>query len=139
MRANFKIKRTTLTFFGQNLLKNEFCGQSFKNLSLDLESAPPRYHMHQFLVKMDSFEFFLLNLGKFPITCNILVRIKLRVLQRAEWRLKWAGWSWVEVGAGFSNTHIITKFGRVNKVDYRGKTRYFINAFVCKSKIMLPA
>ena len=40
-----------------------------------------------------------------------------------------SGWSWVEVGAGFSNTHIIAKFGSVNKVDYRGKTRYFINAF----------
>ena len=27
-----------------------------------------------------------------PITCNVLVLITLRVLQRASWRLKWAGW-----------------------------------------------
>ena len=53
-------------------------------------------------------------MGNCPITCNILVQILLRVLQRAGWRLKWAGWrwvelggggwSWVEVGAWFSNT-----------------------------------
>ena len=52
---------------------------------------------------------------------NILLKILLRVLQRAGWRLKLArgrwmelegsenelggsGWSWVEVGARFSNT-----------------------------------
>ena len=33
--------------------------------------------------------------GHCPITCNILVLITLRVLQRAEWRLKWARWRWV--------------------------------------------
>ena len=44
--------------------------------------------------------------GNCPITCNILVQILLRVLQKAEWRLKWAGWSWAEVdGAGWSWVH----------------------------------
>ena len=39
-----------------------------------------------------------------PITCNNLVLITLRVLQRAGWRLKWTRWSWVELGGLFSNT-----------------------------------
>ena len=30
--------------------------------------------------------------GNCPITCNILVEILLRVLQRAGWRLQWTGW-----------------------------------------------
>ena len=33
----------------------------------------------------------------------------------------------------------IIRFDSVDKVDYRGKTHYFVNAYVCKSKIMLPA
>ena len=33
--------------------------------------------------------------------CDILVRILLRVLQRAEWRLKWAEWRWMELGEGW--------------------------------------
>ena len=52
-----------------------------------------------------------------PITCDILVRILLRVLQRAGWRWRelggvWnelggGGWTWVEVGAWFSNTRLL--------------------------------
>ena len=53
-------------FFGLNLPKNEFFGSNFKNLSLDSESAPPKYHKSQFSIKMDNFEFFGLNLGKMP-------------------------------------------------------------------------
>ena len=34
---------------------------------------------------------------------------------------------------------IIIRFDCVDKVVYRGKTRYFVNAYVCKSKIRLPA
>ena len=49
-----------------NLSKNGFCGQNFKNLSPDLESALPRYHVCQVLVKMDNFELFALYLQKFP-------------------------------------------------------------------------
>ena len=37
---------------------------NFKNLSPDSELAPPRYHLYQFLVKMDNFEFFGPNFGK---------------------------------------------------------------------------
>ena len=34
---------------------------------------------------------------------------------------------------------IIIRFHSVEKVAYRGKTHYFVNAYVSKSKIMLPA
>ena len=53
-------------FFGPNLPKNRFWGQNFenqfwtqnfKNVSLDLKSAPPRYHVRQFSGKTDSFDF----------------------------------------------------------------------------------
>ena len=53
-------------FFGLNLPKNRFWGWNFKNLSLDPESTPPKYHVSQFSVKMDEFYFFDLNLGKLP-------------------------------------------------------------------------
>ena len=42
-------------FLGPNLPKNKFWGRNFKNLSLDSESAPPKYHMCQLSVKMDKF------------------------------------------------------------------------------------
>ena len=62
----FSDKKNNFEFLGPNFPKNGFWGWNFKNLSLDLESAPPRYHVSQFLVKMDNFEFFGLNLGKLP-------------------------------------------------------------------------
>ena len=64
MCANFQAKWTTFNFFGLNLPKNILLGENIKNLSLDLESAPPRYHIGQFSNKTDNFEFFHLNLGK---------------------------------------------------------------------------
>ena len=53
-------------FFDSNLPKNGFWDRNFKNLSADSKSAPPRDYMSQYSVKMDSFEFFGLNLGKLP-------------------------------------------------------------------------
>ena len=46
---------------------------------------------------MDNFQFFGPNLENCPITCDIMLLITLRVLQRA-------GWRWMELGAQFSNT-----------------------------------
>ena len=63
-------------------------------------------------------------MGNCPVVYDILVLITLRVLQRAGWRLKWAGWGWMELGGGwnelgeggwswvevdarFSNTHVV--------------------------------
>ena len=59
-------KTNNFDFLDPNLPKNGFWGRNFKNRSPDSESAPPRYHVHQFPVKMYNFEFFCLNLGKLP-------------------------------------------------------------------------
>ena len=64
--CQFSGKRNNFEFFDPNLPKNEFWGRNFKFLSLDSESAPPRYHACQFPVKLDNFELFELNLGKLP-------------------------------------------------------------------------
>ena len=81
--------------------KNKFWHPGFQNLSLDLESAPPRYYMGQFSVKMDNFEFFVQNLGKLPnyvgyFGCNIVEGVAENWVE--------AEISWVELGARFSNT-----------------------------------
>ena len=60
----FSGKTDNLDFFGPNLFKNGFWGRNFENLSLDLESAPPRDHVYQFSVKTVNFEFFALKLVK---------------------------------------------------------------------------
>ena len=59
-------KTDNADFLAPNLAKNGFWGRNFKNLNLDSESAPTKYHVNQFSVKMDNFEFFGLNLGKLP-------------------------------------------------------------------------
>ena len=66
MCATFQAKRTALTFFNQNLSKYELWVRSFKNLSADSRSLPPRDHVCHISVKMDNFEFSDLNLGKLP-------------------------------------------------------------------------
>ena len=60
----FSDKTDNFEFLGQNLSKNEFRGQHFKNLSLHSESASLRYHVCQFLDTSDNFEFFGPNLPK---------------------------------------------------------------------------
>ena len=64
--CQFSDKTDNFDFLGPNLPKNGFWGRIFKNLSLDSESASPRYNVSQFSVKMDNFEFFGLNVGKLP-------------------------------------------------------------------------
>ena len=66
MSCNFQAKRTSLIFLDPNFLKNGSYDWNLKNLNLHSKSALPIYHVCQFLVKMDSFKFFGLNLGKFP-------------------------------------------------------------------------
>ena len=62
--CQFSGKTDNYDFFDTNLPKYGFRGRNFKNLSPDLELAPPRYHVCQFSVKTDNFEIFCLNLGK---------------------------------------------------------------------------
>ena len=66
MCATFQAKRTALTFFDQNLPKNELWARNFKNLSADSRSPPPRDHVCHISAKMDNFEFSGLNSGKLP-------------------------------------------------------------------------
>ena len=44
--------------------KNGFWGWNFENLTLDLESALPGYHVCQFSSKMNNIDFFGPNLAK---------------------------------------------------------------------------
>ena len=111
MCANFQAKRTTLTFW--QLWQNWFWGRDFKKLSLDLESAPPRYHVCQFSVKVDNFKFFGLNLGKLLnyvryFGSNIVTGV---VGSWVEAEMSWVEvdggrWRWMELdGAGWSSVH----------------------------------
>ena len=101
MCANFQAKRTFFYFFWPKfsqklILESEFQKQCLQDSESD--SEPPRYHVCQFLVKTDNFEFFGLNLHKLPNYMQyIIVLITLRVFQRAGWRC-------VEVGTRFRNT-----------------------------------
>ena len=94
--CQFLDKMDRFDFFGSNLPNNGLWGRDFKNLSTDSESTRLRYHACQFSVKTDNFEFFGIKLGKLPNYVQCLVLITLRVFQRAGWRLKRAGWRWVQ-------------------------------------------
>ena len=83
--CQFSGKTDNLDFFGPNLPKNRFSGQSFENVSPDPKSASPRYQVCQFSVKMDNFEFFGLNLGKLP---NYVRYFGSNNVERAGWRMK---------------------------------------------------
>ena len=71
--------------------KNEIWGQ---NLRSDSVSAPPWYHVCQFSVKTDKFEFFGLNLGKLPNYVKFFVSNKVEVDAES---LVEAGIYWVKV------------------------------------------
>ena len=60
----FSVKMKNFDFFSPNLPKNKFWGDNFKNLSPDLESSHPRYHVYQFSVKTNNFEIFGPYFGK---------------------------------------------------------------------------
>ena len=103
----FSDKTDNFDFLGPNLSKNGFCDRNFKNLSLDSESAPPRYHVSQFSVTMDNFEFFGLNLGKLP---NSVRYFGSNIVEGVagcwvEAEMSWVGW--MELGARFSNSRLI--------------------------------
>ena len=53
----FSEKTENFDFLGPNFPKSGFWGQSFKNLSLDSESASLRYYMYQFSDIRGKFEF----------------------------------------------------------------------------------
>ena len=105
--CQFSDKTDNFDFFYPNLLKNGFWGTNFKNISADLESAPPRNHVWQFSTKTGNFEFSTKIWENCPITCNMLVLVMLRVLQRTQWRLKRPGCRWVH-GLKIPSNSLIT-------------------------------
>ena len=66
--------------------------QNGQRTSPNSESAAPRYHEYQFQSKRTALNFLAELWRNCPVPCNILVLITLRVLQRAERRLKCAEW-----------------------------------------------
>ena len=93
----FSDKMDNFEFLDPNLPKNGFWGRNFKNLSLDLEPTPPKYHMCQFSVKMDIY-FFGLNLGKLP---NYVQYFGSNIVEGVAESWMEVEMSWVEVdGAG---------------------------------------
>ena len=109
----FSDKIDNFEFLRPNLPKNEFLGQNFNNLSLDLEWAPPKYRVCQFSVKMDNFKFFDLNLAKLPNYVQYFGSTIVEGVAESwvETEMSWgelngAGWSQVEVdGAGWRWVH----------------------------------
>ena len=78
-------------------------GSEFQNLSADSKSAPPRNHMRQFLVKMDNFNFFRLNLRNLPNYVQYFGSNNVKGVAESQVE---AEMSWMEeVIAWFSNTH----------------------------------
>ena len=120
--GQFSGKIDNFHFFGPSLPKNVFWCRNFKNLSADLESAPPRYHVCQFSGQTDKFEFFDLNLGKLP---NYMWYFGSNNVEGAAKNSVETEMSWVEVSTRFSNT---LKF-----INYTSKaTLWKKNRFVVK-------
>ena len=74
--------------FQAHLPKNGFLESKFQTTKSGFGIRTPSFLMDQFSVNVDNFELLRLNLKKLPDICDIKVRITLRVLQRAGWRLR---------------------------------------------------
>ena len=106
-----------VAIFRQNEQLWLFWPKFAQNWILGSEFGIPRYHVDQFSVKMDNFEFFDLNLRKLPsylqyFGSNSVEGIAENWVEAemswvevvgAGWRLKWAGSRWMELsGDGWS-------------------------------------
>ena len=126
----FSDKTDNFEHFGPNLPKTGFGGWNSKNLSLDSESASLRYHVHQLSKKTNNFEFLGPNLPKnicwgrnfknpsifsqngqylfFRPKFGDITQLGAIFWFKYCWgycrELGGGGWSWMEVGAQFSNT-----------------------------------
>ena len=89
-----------LSLFWAKFAQKCILGKNFKNLSVGLESAPPRYHVCQFSGKIDNFEFFHLNLEKLP---NYIWYFGSNNVDGVAKNSVEAKMSWVEVSPQFSN------------------------------------
>ena len=114
----FSDKTDNIEFLGQNLPKNGFWGWDFKNLSLNSESAPPIYHVCQFFNQNGQLLIFWPKFGEIAQLRGIFWFIHCwgcckelgggwNELDGGGWSSvgqDGRGWSWVELGAQFSNT-----------------------------------
>ena len=115
-------------FFWPKFAQKWISGRNFKNLSLHSKSVPPIYHVCQFSVKMDSFKFFGLNLGKLPNYVRYFGSNNVEGVAESwvETEMSWlgvdgAGWSWVEVdGAGWRWVHGLVKYFKQRKKAFDG-------------------
>ena len=69
----FRVKGQFWTF-GPKFAQKWILGLNLKNLSVQLELASLRYHVHQFSHKVDKFKFFALNLPKIDFRVGISKR-----------------------------------------------------------------
>ena len=89
-----------LSLFWPKFAQKCILGQNLKNLSVDLESASPRYHKCQFSGKRDNFQFFHINLGKLP---NYMLYFGSNNVEGVAKNSVGFEMSWMEVGPRFSN------------------------------------
>ena len=97
--CQFSGKTNNFDFFGPNLPKDDFWVRYFKNLSLNSEAAPPRYHVCQSSVKMDNFKFFQLNWGVLPNYVRYFGSNNVECV--AELDGSGGRWIWVETEIGW--------------------------------------
>ena len=90
-----------LSLFRPKFAQKCILGSEFKNLSVDLESAPPRYYVCHFSGKIDNLEFFHLNLGQLR---NYMWYFGSNNVECVAKKSMETEMSWVELGPQFSNT-----------------------------------
>ena len=91
MCANFSAKRATLNFLAQ-ICQKIVIGLKIK-INVDIMWA-------NFQSKQTNLNFLALIWGNCPITCNILILIMLRLLQRSWMEVGGAGWMCMKLGGG---------------------------------------
>ena len=101
MCAYFQAKWRTFTFFWPKFAQKWILWLEFQKSSVDLESAPPGYHVLQFSGKTDNSEFFHLNFEKLP---NYTQYFGSNNVEGVAKNSVEAEMSWLEVGPHFSNT-----------------------------------
>ena len=96
-------KSGQLWLFWPKFAQNGFLVWTFGKLMLEKESASLRYHACQFSDRTDNFDFFDLNLGKFP---NYVRYFGLKIVEGVAESWVETDMSWVEVdGCGWRWMH----------------------------------
>ena len=111
MCAIFQEKQKNLAF-SSKICQKKILGSEFQKSKSGFGISPPRYQVCQFSAKTDNFEFFGLNLGKFPNYVQYFgsnyvdgvgeswleADVNWMEVDGAGWRLKLAEWRWMDLG-----------------------------------------